>query len=80
MYSEALTFTQVVEILQKVTGHRIRYEQMPAGELERQEPVIGEEFQKMYDALNAYGTKGGADVVEPEQVRSAFCAFCASIH
>ncbi|KAL9071715.1 MAG: hypothetical protein Q9157_005354 [Trypethelium eluteriae] len=70
-YGEALTLNQVVETFQRVTGRKMKFEQMPPGEFEEREPMIGEEFQKMYDALTAPGNKSSLDVVGPEEVRSA---------
>ncbi|KAF2231400.1 NAD(P)-binding protein [Viridothelium virens] len=67
-YGEALTLNQVVETFQRVTGRKMKFEQMPPGEFEEREPMIGEEFQKMYDALTAPGNKSSLDVVGPEEL------------
>jgi hypothetical protein len=69
MYSEPLTFEEMIAVFQKVTGRKMRYEQLPYGELARQSPILGDAFQKMYDYLCNDDTRsGGGAYTSPDEV------------
>ena len=69
VYSQSLTFSQIVGVFQKVTGQKMRYEQMPVGEFERLDSVIGDHFQRLYDTIHTHGSNMGSELDGPAAVR-----------
>lgn len=57
--SEEMDFQQICITLQNITNQKIDYVQSPPGLMGKRDPIIGTEFEQMYEYYNKYGFDGG---------------------
>jgi uncharacterized protein YbjT (DUF2867 family) len=71
--SKEMDFTEIAATLAKVTGQDVRYVQSPAGQMSKRDPIIGPEFEQMYDFYNKFGFAGGEKWLRIEEVCLSGC-------
>lgn len=67
-YSQELNFEQIAATIKHATGIDISYRQSDAGVMTKNVPVIGKEFEQMYNYNNAYAFAGNTRMVMPSDV------------
>lgn len=66
--SESSNFSRICDTLSKVTGKKIVYRQAEPGEMAKNDPVVGQHFEQMYEYNNDHGFGGDRQVLGAEEV------------
>lgn len=66
--STTLTYQEAAATFSKVCGYKVKYEQMPPGQLTRSMPGIGAVFEDMFNYLNDFGFCGNMETLNADDV------------